>query len=108
MDELALGRNLSVYGPFAATERVLMALGKAGADRQEMHERIRFLTLQAWESVSHSEPNPLVELVVNDPEFLSYLSAAELNLLMDASNYVGDAPNRALAFAKQVRKTVTK
>ncbi len=40
MDEGALARNLSKYGPFAATERVLMALSKTGADRQEMHEKL--------------------------------------------------------------------
>ena len=41
VDEAALARNLAHYGPFAAVERVLMALGKAGADRQAMHERLR-------------------------------------------------------------------
>jgi len=41
VDQAAIERNLRTYGPFAATERVLMALGKAGADRQAMHDRLR-------------------------------------------------------------------
>ena len=51
VDEGAMARNLATYGPFAATERVLMALGKVGADRQEMHEQIRGLTMQAWDAL---------------------------------------------------------
>ncbi|HPB66096.1 MAG TPA: adenylosuccinate lyase, partial [Spirochaetales bacterium] len=41
VSEEAIGRTMAAYGPFAATERVLMAMGKAGADRQEGHERLR-------------------------------------------------------------------
>ena len=41
-------RTMQAYGPFAATERLLMALVKAGADRQVMHERIREHSLAAW------------------------------------------------------------
>ena len=47
----SMRRNLAVYGPFAAIERVLMALVKAGADRQEMHERLRQHALPAWRAV---------------------------------------------------------
>ena len=108
VDEAALAQNLSIYGPFAATERVLMALGKAGADRQVMHERIRGLTLQAWEALRTGKPNPLVDLMATDPEFLHYLSTDHLQGLMDASKYVGDAPIRAKALAKQVIATVSR
>ncbi len=106
MDEAAMARNLAAYGPFAATERVLMALGKVGADRQEMHEHIRELTMQAWEALRNGEANPLIKLVVADPEFLRYLPADELRAQMDASGYMGDAPVRAKALAEQVREAV--
>ncbi|HBX70515.1 MAG TPA: adenylosuccinate lyase, partial [Chloroflexi bacterium] len=99
-------RNFAAYGPFAATERVLMALGKAGADRQEMHEHIRGLTMRAWESLRAGEPNPLIEWVAANPEFLRYLSAVELRSLMDASGHVGDAPTRAKALVEDIWKTV--
>jgi adenylosuccinate lyase len=111
VDEGAMARNLATYGPFAATERVLMALSKAGADRQEMHERIRELSMQAWEDLRKGDPhfsgyNPLIELIVVNPEFLRYLQADELRSLMEASGHVGDAPERAKALAKEIRKNV--
>ena len=104
VDEATISRNFSAYGPFAATERVLMALVKAGADRQEMHARIRDLTLDAWESLRRGEPNPLVEQVAADPEFLRYLPESQLRALMDASGHIGDAPLRARSLAGQIRK----
>ncbi len=59
IDQAAMLRNLAEYGPFAAIERVLMALGKAGADRQAMHERLRQHALDAWEALRAGQPNPL-------------------------------------------------
>jgi adenylosuccinate lyase len=108
VDESAMARNLATYGPFAATERVLMALGKAGADRQEMHEKIRGLTMQAWDDLKNDQESKLVEMIVADPEFQRYLPADELRALMDASGHVGDAPQRAKALAEEIRKEVNK
>ncbi|MBL7163593.1 MAG: adenylosuccinate lyase [Anaerolineales bacterium] len=102
MNEKAMAHNMSVYGPFAATERLLNALGKAGADRQQMHERLREHTLQAWEATRAEQPNPLAELIAADPKFLEYLTVDELDSLMDASAYVGDAPRRAQDFAQVI------
>jgi adenylosuccinate lyase len=103
VNQAALGRNLSRYGPFAATERVLMALGKAGADRQEMHERLREHALVAWGAVQDGKPNPLAEDVARDPELRRYVPEGELRALMDASRYLGDAPGRARALADSLR-----
>ena len=106
VDETSIRRNLSVYGPFAATERVLMALAKAGADRQVMHEKIREHAMAAWEAVRDGRANPLAEFISGDPDLLAYLAAAELAALMDASGYVGDAPQRARTLAGQVRSAL--
>jgi len=103
VDEGAMARNLATYGPFAATERVLMALSKAGANRQEMHEKIRALSMQAWENLRSGEDNQLIELVATEAEFLRYLPEDKLRALMDASGHIGDAPQRARALAKQIR-----
>jgi adenylosuccinate lyase len=106
VDESAIARNLAIYGPFAATERVLMALVKAGADRQEMHERIRSLALKAWETLSRGGENPLADDLCRDAEFTEYLSEQEIRLLMVARSHVGDAPERARALAKAIREVV--
>jgi len=79
-----------------------MTLGKAGADRQEMHERLRGLTMQAWDDLRNEKPNPLLELVVTDPVFLHYISAKHLRALMDARTHVGDAPIRSKALSEQI------
>jgi len=102
VDETAIARNMSIYGPFAATERVLMALVKAGADRQEMHEHIRSNAMQAWEVVRRGEENPLVALLCQDTEISEYLSEEEIRRLMDAHSHIGNAPARAREMAKMI------
>lgn len=103
VDTAAMQRNLSAYGPFAASERILMALGKVGADRQVMHERLRQHAMDAWESVQTGNPNPLLDRLAADPEILGYLPEAEVRNLMDVNSYLGDAPRRARNLASELR-----
>jgi adenylosuccinate lyase len=106
VNQAAMARNLAIYGPFAATERVLMALSKAGANRQTMHERLRQHSLRAWEVVQDGEPNPLVERITQDVTLLGYLSAAELSALMDITSYMGNAPESAREMADSILANV--
>jgi len=106
VEEAALARNLALYGPFAAVERVLMALGKAGADRQAMHERLRQHGLTAWSAMRAGQSNPLASEIARDAEICRYLSTAELQVLMDASRHIGDAPRRARALAGEIRSAL--
>jgi adenylosuccinate lyase len=99
----AVAHNLAVYGTFAATERLLMELVKAGADRQETHERIRQHSLAAWDAVQRGEPNPLAGRLAGDPALLVFLQADQIGALLDAREYVGDAPQRARALAARIR-----
>jgi adenylosuccinate lyase len=108
VDEKAMARNLGVYGPFAATERVMMAAVKAGADRQEMHEIIREQSMAAWEIVRNGEANPLTENMCKDKHILAFLKAEEILELMDYRAHVGNAPQRARAMAAEVLKAVGK
>ena len=70
----ATERLMSNYGVFASTERVLMELGKKGADRQKMHEVIREESLKAWVCVQEGKENPLKKALLDNSELLSYLS----------------------------------
>ncbi len=106
VDEAALARNLEKYGTFAATERVLLAAAKAGADRQEMHEIIREHSLAAWGELAAGEHNPLPDRLATDPRITSHLSSAQILALLDASQYVGDAPKRARNLVVQIRKAI--
>lgn len=112
IDEGALARNLEKYGVFAATERVLMEAVKAGAlrqtqdraDRQALHEVIRRHSLAAWEAVAEGEPNPLAERLASDTAITALLGPNQVRELLDAGDYVGDAPARARALAKRIRE----
>ncbi len=104
VDEAQVARTMQRYGPFAATERLLMALVKAGADRQRMHERIREHSLAAWARIGAGEPNPLVDALCADPEITRYAQAEQARALLDASVYIGDAPRRARLIAAQAHQ----
>jgi adenylosuccinate lyase len=104
--ERAVARNLATFGVFAATERLLMALARAGADRQAMHERIREHSMAAWTKIEAGESNPLADLLSNDEEITHYLSAYEIRLLLDASAHVGHAPQRAHTFVAKLRQVL--
>jgi adenylosuccinate lyase len=106
VNEDAMRRNLSIYGPFAGTERVLMALSKAGADRQVMHERLRELAMSAWRNVESGQENPLTSMVSSEPDFLEFLSEEQLVSLLDASHYLGNAPERAKKIGQAIRRAV--
>jgi adenylosuccinate lyase len=106
VDDAAVARNLAMYGTFAATERLMMELVKAGADRQAMHELIRQHSLTAWAAIQQGAPNPLMDRLAGDSTVLAYLPAAQVRALLDAGEYVGDAPHRARELARQIRDSV--
>lgn len=108
IDEVAVQRNLAQYGHIIGSERVLMALAKAGADRQAIHERLRELAMQAREDKEVGETAAFVQLVTSEEIFLEYIGAEQMGELLDTSNYVGDAPSRALEFAKIIREQFDK
>jgi adenylosuccinate lyase len=107
VDEAALTRNLEKYGTFAATERVLMAVVKAGADRQEMHEIIRKHSLAAWAEIANGGSNPLPARLSKDKEITTHLDPERVITLLDARQYVGDAPERAQDLAGQIREAIS-
>jgi len=106
IDEAACARNLEKFGPFAATERVLMAAVKAGGDRQHLHERLREHSLKAWDAIRADKLNPLAGLIAADPDFLRLIQPNRLKMLLDAREYVGTAKERAGLMAKQIRERV--
>lgn len=90
----ATKKLLSSYAVFASTERLLMELGKKGADRQKMHEVIRKESLEAWELVQEGKENPLRENLSKNIDILKYLNRDEILSFLDAESYIGDAVTR--------------
>ncbi|MBC7241722.1 MAG: adenylosuccinate lyase [Anaerolineae bacterium] len=106
VNEAAVARNLERYGVFAATERLLMEAVKAGGDRQQLHEVIREHSMAAWAEVSAGRPNPLAERLSSEPAFTRLLPARRIRALLEAADYVGDAPQLARAMATVLRKHI--
>lgn len=104
--EQAMRRNLALFGPFAATEPLLMALVKAGADRQAMHERIREGSMTAWAAIQRGEENPLAELLAADAEIVAYLPPDEVRAILAEGADVGDAAVRARHLARHIRQSI--
>ena len=87
--------------PFMATENIMMDAVKAGGDRQELHERIRELSMEAGRNVKEKGlDNNLLELIAQDDAF--NLSLEDLQKTMDPSKYVGRSPEQVDAFLKNV------
>lgn len=104
--EGAVQRMMDSYGMFSASERLLMELGRRGADRQEMHEVIRQESLRAWSEVQSGQPNRLAEHLMDDRRIRDYLSRDEIAALMEADSYVGDAPERTRIVAARIRQAL--
>ena len=87
--------------PFMATENIMMDAVKAGGARQELHERIRELSMEAGRTVKvEGKENNLLELIAADPAF--NLSLEDLKKTMDPAKYVGRAPLQVDNFLKNV------
>jgi adenylosuccinate lyase len=103
VDRAASARLLATYGVFAATERLLMGLVRAGGDRQALHEVIREHSQTAWVAIRRGESNPLSNLLCDDSRITHHTSREQVLAWLDASAYVGDAPARARDFAVLIR-----
>ena len=91
--------------PFMATENIMMDAVKAGGDRQELHERIRELSMEAGRTVKvEGKDNNLLDLIAADPAF--NLTIEELNKSMEPSRYVGRAKEQTTAFITKVVQPV--
>ena len=87
--------------PFMATENIMMDAVKAGGDRQELHERIRELSMEAGKNVKEKGlDNNLLELIAEDPAF--NLSFEDLKKTMEPEKYVGRAKEQVEAYLKNV------
>ena len=102
--DAAMTRNMETYGPFAATERIMMAAAAAGADRQQVHEWLRESSLLAWTALRDGDAgNPLIQLLLADNRLTAYVPPDEIRRLMAVDTHVGTAPERARALADAVR-----
>ena len=98
-------KHLRAELPFMATENIMMDAVKAGGDRQEMHEKIRTLSMEAGKNVKvNGGDNNLLELIAADPAFR--LTEEELAKTMDPSKYTGRSQVQVDAYLKNFVRPV--
>ncbi|MDO4454248.1 MAG: adenylosuccinate lyase [Eubacteriales bacterium] len=98
-------KRLRAELPFMATENIMMDAVKAGGDRQELHEKIRTLSMEAGRNVKEKGlDNNLLELIAADPAF--NMSLEDLQKTMDPAKYTGRAKEQVSAFLTKVVKPV--
>ncbi|HYO07681.1 MAG TPA: adenylosuccinate lyase [Tepidisphaeraceae bacterium] len=91
--------------PFMATEEILMEATKAGGSRQDLHERLRQHSLAAADQVKqHGRPNDLIDRLRRDAQF----SAVRLEEVLEASRFVGRAPEQVEQFVERVAEPIRK
>ena len=91
--------------PFMATENIMMDAVKMGGNRQELHERIRELSMEAGRNVKvEGKENNLLELIAADPAF--HMSLEELQKTMEPARYVGRSKEQVDAFLQDVIRPV--
>ena len=93
--------------PFMATENIMMDAVKLGGNRQELHERIRELSMEAGKNVKvEGKENNLLELIAADPAF--NMSLEDLQKTMEPSRYVGRSKEQVESFLDKVIRPVLK
>ena len=103
VNDKVIDKHLRSELPFMATENIMMDAVKAGGDRQELHEKIRELSMEASNNVKkEGRDNNLLELIADEPMF--NMSAEELKKKTDPMKYVGRAPEQVDAYLKNVIK----
>lgn len=99
VNERVIERNLNEELPFMASENFLMAAVNAGGDRQALHEKIRQHSIEAGQVVKKlGQPNDLLQRLAGDPDF----AAIDLGDMLDASRYIGRAPQQVDSFCSKV------
>lgn len=93
--------------PFMATENIMMDAVKAGGDRQELHEKIRMLSMEAGKNVKvEGKENNLLELIAADPTF--HMSLEDLKKTMEPAKYTGRSKEQVDAFLTGVVAPILK
>ena len=95
--EKVIEKHVKAELPFMATENIIMECVKAGGDRQDLHERIRVLSMEAGKTVKvEGKENNLIELIKQDEMFKPVWD--HIDDVLDAKNYIGRAPLQTVEF----------
>lgn len=92
-----IAKHIAAELPFMATENIMMECVKAGGNRQELHEHIRVLSMEAGRNVKErGGDNNLIDLIKADDMFAAVKDS--LGNILDARNFIGRAPSQVVEF----------
>ncbi len=98
--EKVIDKHIRAELPFMATENIIMECVKAGGNRQDLHERIRVLSMEAGRTVKvEGKDNNLLELIKQDGLFKAVWD--KLDAVLDAKNFIGRAPSQTVEFIQE-------
>ena len=102
-----IARHIAAELPFMATENIMMECVKAGGDRQDLHEKIRVLSMEAGRHVKEEgKDNNLIELIKKDKLFAAV--HGKLDEILDARKFIGRAPSQVVEFIDNEVKPILK
>ncbi len=100
-----IAKHIAAELPFMATENIMMECVKAGGNRQELHEKIRVLSMQAGKNVKElGKDNNLIELIKEDETFSPVHN--KIDEILDASKFIGRAPSQTVEFIETEVKPI--
>ncbi|MBE5753495.1 MAG: adenylosuccinate lyase [Clostridiales bacterium] len=98
--EKVIEKHIRAELPFMATENIMMECVKAGGNRQDLHERIRELSMEAGKRVKvEGKENNLIELIKQDEMFKPVWD--KLDAILDAKKFIGRAPSQTVEFIEE-------
>ena len=98
--EKVIDKHIRAELPFMATENIMMECVKAGGNRQDLHERIRVLSMEAGKNVKvEGGENNLLDLIKKDEMFRPVWD--KLDDILDAKNFIGRAPKQTVEFIEE-------
>ena len=106
--ENVIAKHIRAELPFMATENIMMECVKAGGNRQELHERIRVLSMEAGKNVKvEGKENNLIELILKDELFKPVWD--HIDDVLDANKFIGRAPSQTVEFIEnEIQPILTK
>ncbi len=95
--EKVIAKHIRAELPFMATENIMMECVKAGGNRQDLHEKIRVLSMEAGKNVKvEGGENNLLDLIKKDETFKPVWN--KLDDILDAKKFIGRAPSQTVEF----------
>jgi adenylosuccinate lyase len=100
--------NFNKYAPFSGIEKLIMGLVTAGADRQEMHELLRKISLKSWEDVIQGKPDQMIKEISDHPAIQAFLGTNEIMDAFKVEDYTGIASVRARNLTSKILSSISK